>query len=87
MELIKMRPENFKKYLDPLDRNSERLYRLTEHILEIARIESHTLKLEKEQFDIYDLIKETINDFTNKSRNKNNNDFRLVYNDNNKIVI
>lgn len=84
IELIKMRPKNFRKYLDPLDRNSERLYRLTEHILEIARIESDTLKLEKEQFDIYDLIKETINDFTNKSRNKNKNDFRLVYNDNNK---
>lgn len=84
MELIKMRPKNFQKYLDPLDRNSERLYRLTEHILEIARIESDSLKLEKEEFDIYDLIKETINDFTNKSRNKNKNYFRLVYNDNNK---
>ena len=79
MELIKMRPKNFQKYLDPLDRNSERLYRLTEHILEIARIESKTLKLEMEQFDIYDLIEETINDFTTKYQNKNNNDFRLVH--------
>ena len=83
MELIKMRPKNFEKYLGPLDRNSERLYRLTEHLLEIARIESNTLKLEKEQFDLYDLIEETINDFRTKSRNKNNNDFRLVHIGNN----
>lgn len=40
LELLKNFPENFKKYLIPLERNSQRLYRFTEDILDIARIES-----------------------------------------------
>jgi K+-sensing histidine kinase KdpD len=46
--------------LEPLERNSHRLYRLTEDILDIARIESNNLKLKKERFEITNLIKETI---------------------------
>ena len=60
IQLLKNFPENFKKYLEPLERNSQRLYRLTEDILDIARIESNNLKLKKERFEITNLIKETI---------------------------
>ena len=69
LELLKTYPENFKKYLEPLERNSQRLYRLTEDILDIARIESNNLKLKKERFEIRNLIKETIEDFINKYKN------------------
>jgi signal transduction histidine kinase len=48
LELLKNFPENFKKYLEPLERNSQRLYRLTEDILDNARIESNNLKLKKD---------------------------------------
>jgi len=58
--------------LEPLERNSERLYLLTEDILEIARIESNNLKLIKEKFDINQLVKETIDEFVNKNQIKIN---------------
>lgn len=78
LELLKTYPENFKKYLEPLERNSQRLYRLTEDILDIARIESNNLKLKKERFEIRNLIKETIEDFTNKYKNTQKNDFEII---------
>lgn len=80
LELLKNFPENFKKYLEPLERNSQRLYRLTEDILDIARIESNNLKLKKERFEITNLIKETIDDFTNKYTNTQKNDFEIIDN-------
>ena len=78
LELLKTYPENFKKYLEPLERNSQRLYRLTEDILDIARIESNNLKLKKERFEIRNLIKETIEDFINKYKNTHKNDFEII---------
>jgi signal transduction histidine kinase len=78
LELLKNFPENFKKYLEPLERNSQRLYRLTEDILDIARIESNNLKLKKESFEIRNLIKETIDDFKNKYKNTQKNDFEII---------
>lgn len=93
LEMVKSFPEDFRKYLGPLERNSERLYRLTEDILDIARIESNNLKLDKERFDICSLIKEIIDDFTNKIRNVRKNDIKLScfnednYNDDDKDII
>lgn len=78
LELLRNFPENFKKYLEPLERNSQRLYQLTEDILDIARIESNNLKLNKERFEIRNLIKETIDDFTNKYKNTKKNDFEII---------
>ena len=72
-------PEDFTKYLESLGRNSERLYRLTEDILDVTRIESDTLKLNKEKFDMHKLVIDTINDFTNKFKNPRRNNFKVVY--------
>lgn len=80
IEMVKRFPENFQKYLEPLERNSERLYRLTEDILDVSRIESNTLKLVKEKFDITQLVYDTIKDFINRSQNTKNNSFKIVYN-------
>ena len=76
--MVKSFPENFKKYLEPLERNSERLYRLTEDILDIARIESNNLNLNKEKFDINQIIKESIDELANKIRNEKKNEFKLI---------
>ena len=78
LEMVKSFPENFKKYVEPLERNSERLYRLTEDILDIARIESNNLKLTKEKFDINQIIKESIDELANKIRNEKKNEFKLI---------
>jgi signal transduction histidine kinase len=43
-----------------ITRNAKRLRQLSENILDATKIESHTLKLNKEQFDIRELISETL---------------------------
>jgi signal transduction histidine kinase len=45
IEMIKNFPHNLPKYLEPLDRNLNRLYRLTEDLFYIAKIESDNLNL------------------------------------------
>ena len=79
IEMIKGFPEELKKYLKPLERNSNRLYRLTDNILDIARIENNNLKLNKEKFDILQLVKDTINDYSHESRNTRKNNFKIMY--------
>lgn len=49
--------------LDAIIRNAARLQRLTNNILDVTRIESQTLKLNKEIFDLNALILELIKDF------------------------
>ena len=48
--------------LDTIIRNSKRLKQLTEDILDVTRIESQSLKLNKEQFNLNDLITLIIED-------------------------
>ena len=55
--------ENDDKLLDIIIRNAKRLLRLEQNILDIARIESQSLKLEKERFDLIKKIQNVINDF------------------------
>jgi signal transduction histidine kinase len=43
-------------------RNAKRLKQLTDNILDVTKIESHSFKLNKEQFDIVQLIEEVIVD-------------------------
>src|SRR5215212_3714361 len=48
--------------IDVIYRNAKRLRRLTEDIFNVTRIESKSLKLHKEQFNLNDVIVNTIND-------------------------
>jgi two-component system, OmpR family, sensor histidine kinase VicK len=61
-------PENTQKYLEPVKRNAEKLYRLTEDILDVSRIESGTLRLEKIKFDLREMIVSLIEDLTTKNK-------------------
>jgi signal transduction histidine kinase len=67
-EMIDAFPENTQKYLEPVKRNAEKLYRLTEDILDVSRIESGTLKLEKINFDLREIIVSLIEDLTTKKK-------------------
>jgi signal transduction histidine kinase len=75
IEMIKNFPQNFKKYLESLERNSQRLYQLTEDILDIAKIESDNLKLNKEKFDICQLVKESTDEFGSRIKKEKENEF------------
>jgi signal transduction histidine kinase len=69
--------------LSIITRNAKRLQRLTEDILDVSRIESHSLKLNKERFNLDDLISSVINDYRNRIE-KDNIAVKLLYEPNNK---
>jgi signal transduction histidine kinase len=51
-------------YIEAVYRNALRLQRLTKDILDVARIESNILKLNKDRFDLVEKINDVINDAT-----------------------
>ena len=57
--------------LEIILRNADRLHQLTEDILDVTRIESQTLKLRKERFNVNDLILEVIEDSRERIANGN----------------
>jgi signal transduction histidine kinase len=69
--------------LSIITRNAKRLQRLTEDILDVTRIESHSLKLNKERFNLADLISSVIDDYRNHIE-KDNIAVKLLYERNNK---
>ena len=79
--------------LDVIIRNSKRLMKLAEDILNVARIESGSFFLNKERFDIGELISEIMNDIEEKivENKKNIKLFFELYNgnnnNNNKIIV
>jgi signal transduction histidine kinase len=62
-----------REYVDVIIRNARRLQRLTEEVLDVTKIESQSLKLKKEEFNLNDVIVNCINDLT-MNRVFNNND-------------
>jgi two-component system sensor histidine kinase VicK len=52
------------KLLEVIRRNAKRLQRLTEDILDVTKIESQSLNLKKEQFDLIEVITNAIDDIT-----------------------
>jgi signal transduction histidine kinase len=68
----KVNTEN-RGYVDVIIRNAKRLQRLTEEILDVTKIESQSLKLKKDEFNLNDVIVNCIDDIT-MNRQFNNND-------------
>ncbi len=64
-ELLQMGPEDREEMIKAIYRNSMRLQRLTSDILDVTRIESEALKLDKEKFDLKDVIEEAMQDAKN----------------------
>jgi signal transduction histidine kinase len=60
----KAKDEKQRIIADIISRNAKRLQGLAEDILDVTRIESHSLKLRKEEFNLNDMIVNCINDAT-----------------------
>ena len=58
-----------RKIAEVIYRNAKKLQHLAEDILDVSKIESHTLNLKEERFNIGDVILNTISDFENSSKN------------------
>src|SRR5215216_4191263 len=67
------------EYVDVIVRNAKRLQRLTEEILDVTKIESQSLKLNKEEFNLNDVIENCINDIITKIRFKEEKDTKILY--------
>ena len=61
-QLLQMYPERQKEFTQAINRNSLRLQRLSNDILDVAKIESRSLKLNKEIFDFNKVISNIIED-------------------------
>ncbi|HZB16357.1 MAG TPA: HAMP domain-containing sensor histidine kinase [Nitrososphaeraceae archaeon] len=59
---LKVEDRELIQFLDIINRNAKRLQRLTEDILDVTRLESQSLKLNKEKFDINKKISNVIRD-------------------------
>ena len=58
-----MKLEKRMQYIDIIRRNTEKLARLADDILDVTRIESNTLNLNIEQFNLCDLILDIVEEF------------------------
>src|SRR5215204_5617789 len=67
------------QYVDVIVRNAKRLQRLTEEILDVTKIESQSLKLNKEEFNLNDVIINCINDMIMNSYSNKKKDVNIVY--------
>jgi signal transduction histidine kinase len=79
-ELLATEPENSRMYVHPILRNAKRLQRLSEDILDVTKIESQSLKLAKEEFDLDDVISSIVGDYRSLLfDNEDNINLNIVY--------
>ena len=64
--LVRRHPEMREEMLGYIERNAVRLQNLINNILDVSRIESRTLKLNKEKFNINEKIRHVIDDIQSK---------------------
>jgi two-component system sensor histidine kinase VicK len=79
--LLQQHPEKSEEIIKAINRNGDRLQRLTSDILYVTRIESHTLILDKEQFDLGEKISSVINDITRSHIKNENKNVRISFNE------
>jgi two-component system, OmpR family, sensor histidine kinase VicK len=75
----KIKDTEQRQLLDIIKRNAKRLQRLTENILDVTKMESQSLKLNKERFNLNDVITNTIDDMilNREFKNKKNDDYNI----------
>ena len=79
--------EKNKELLNIILRNSKRLKQLTEDVLDVASIESGSFFLNKEKFNLMEMITDVLKEYKQTIQNKNNVKFFLEFNDNNELSI
>ena len=90
-----LKQETLNEYLQIIVRNSYRLHKLVEDILDVTKIESRIFKLNTELVELNEVIANVVIDFDNLVKNKkyddgkNKNNAKIIYepNRNNKIFV
>jgi signal transduction histidine kinase len=84
--ILERHPEKKDEITKAISRNAVRLQRLTNDILDVTRIESQTLKLNKEKFNLNNLIASITEDFKNDIAKKGGG-IRLLYEDSSQLAV
>jgi two-component system, OmpR family, sensor histidine kinase VicK len=85
--LLQSHPEKREEMIQAICRNAIRLQKLTNDILDVTRIETHTLNLNKEQFNLNDIILNVIEDHGNQIREANLDNIKLSYEPEEDIIL
>ena len=78
-KLIQRHPEKREEMIQAISRNATRLQRLTNDILDVTRIESQSLRLNLERFNLNEVISDVVEDCRSEIE-KSNKDIELLYN-------
>jgi signal transduction histidine kinase len=76
--LHRIRDDESRELIHTIFRSAKRLQRLSQDILDVTRIESGLINLNKQRFDLNEVISCTIDDYRNQSKNSKRN-IRLAY--------
>ncbi len=71
------------KIVETISRNAKRLLRLSEDLLDVARIDSQSLQLRKEEFNIGDTISRIVGDFGTQI----NGNVKILYNNTQNLLV
>ena len=85
--LLQYYPERKDELIGVIQRNAKRLQTLIANILDVTRIESQTLILNKERFNIRDVISSLIEDHKDRTKNSNIELINKNNNNNNPIFV
>ena len=84
--LLKYYPQRKDEFIEIIQRNAKRLQTLISNILDVTRIESQSLILNKERFDIRNLVSSVLEDYKDRAKdnniqliNKNNNNNNPIF--------
>jgi len=78
VDMISLKPSNVQEYLDLISTNADRLHKLVIDILDTSRIERDKLILNKENFNIVNLIDRAVYDVNSKIAGKTNRVQRMI---------
>jgi two-component system, OmpR family, sensor histidine kinase VicK len=79
--------EEDRELLNVIIRNANRLRKLTENILDVTKIESQSLKVNKQYFRLNDIIKNVLADHKKEEENNKQSKIKLAYSSNNDNII
>ena len=84
-KLIQRHPEKREGMLEAIARNATRLQRLTNDILDVTRIESQSLRLNLERFNLNDVISDVVEDYRSELE-KSKGSVKLLHEQLNEII-
>jgi signal transduction histidine kinase len=86
-KLIQRHPEKRDEMIQAISRNASRLQRLTSDILDVTRIESGSLRLNIERFNLNQVISDIIDDYRHEiERSGGNNEVNLIHEGHNEVI-